>query len=488
MAETRRFAGKASRSQLSAANNLGTVFNSHISKKKYRNPELEVYDAYYEGRQYCGLTPWKQALTEDNQYIPIREREPLLNYRLGQVIVMRLASKLIGSRTKPGIKVEDDPDTEAFLKLIVKQSSFFANLLEPVRRELAAGSCLVRFAIVQGQYKMEHFLGKWCYPEFDDLNNLTFCKVQYVYEDEQDLDKDKNPKKKWYRLDLGQQVDTLYSNPEFSEDAEPMFEVVSSVEHGLGFVQAEWFRPNEIQNYIDGDSMIEPIMGFIDEFNYSLSQSSNAVSYNQDPQLIIKNMDEEELEKLIRSTTKAWNIGKDGEAAFLEANLAGVETAITLREKMGVNVQDITRVIMLDPDKIVGSAQSAKAMEVLHGPLIELIEEIRPQLEKNVNNLLLKMALTTLILNQRGEAVPIEIPKGYAPISVSVTYMWPPIFPLTMEDLQKKVAIATSAAGGNIISRESMTRWLAADFDVENIEEEIAKIAAQPVINPFGGF
>jgi hypothetical protein len=31
-------------------------------------------------------------------------------------------------------------------------------------------------------------------------------------------------------------------------------------------------------------------------------------------------------------------------------------------------------------------------------------------------------------------------------------------------------------------------KWLAKDFGIEDIEEEKAKIAAQPVINPFGGF
>lgn len=57
-----------------------------------------------------------------------------------------------------------------------------------------------------------------------------------------------------------------------------------------------------------------------------------------------------------------------------------------------------------------------------------------------------------------------------------------------MQDLQQKVAVAVAAAGGSLISREAMTRWLAEDFNIENIEEEIAKIAAQPVLNPFGSF
>ena len=37
-------------------------------------------------------------------------------------------------------------------------------------------------------------------------------------------------------------------------------------------------------------------------------------------------------------------------------------------------------------------------------------------------------------------------------------------------------------------SRATLTRWLAKDFGVENIEEEVAKVGTQKVINPFGGF
>lgn len=486
MAETRRFAGLSTRSQLSAANRLGVVTKT-LDKNKVRNTELELYDTYYEGDQYEGLPAWDTSVGPDNEYIPVRKRAPLLNYKLGQLLVSRLASKLLSQRSKPEVRVEDDPDTQAFLQIIIQNTRLFATLLEPLRRNLAAGSVFVRFAIVNGQYKVEHFLSKWCYPKFDDLGNLIFIEIKYEYEDEDDLDAQKNPKKKWFKMELGPQTDILYDNPE-SKEADPVFTEVSRVEHGLGFVQGEWFKTCDQPNEKDGESLLEPILGFIDEFNYSLSQSSTAISYNQDPQLAITNMDEEDLEKLIRSSSKAWNLGKEGTATFIEGQLSGVEAAGTLRDKVKIHIQDLTRVIMLDPEKIVGSAQSAKAMEVLHGPMVELVEELRPQLEKHLNTLLLKLALATLILNERGEQVPIEIPTGYKPVSTNVLFVWPPVFPLTMEDLQKKVQVASALTSASIFSRETMTRWLAKDFGIENVEEEIAKVAAQPVLNPFGGF
>ena len=56
--------------------------------------------------------------------------------------------------------------------------------------------------------------------------------------------------------------------------------------------------------------------------------------------------------------------------------------------------QEVTNAIMHDPEKIVGSAQSAKAMEVLNGPLVDLIKDLRPIFEYAIKTILRK----TLIL------------------------------------------------------------------------------------------
>jgi hypothetical protein len=488
MAETRRFAGLVTRSELRAANNLGVVYAGSALKQKFRRPELDIFDAYYEGRAYVGLTPWDQSQFSDGQYIPVRQRCPRIQYEFAKVLAARLASKLVGSRTFPLLKVEEDPDTETYLQTIKQAARLKAHLVEPVRRMIVAGSSFVRFYVVEGQFKVQCYLSKWCYPEFDGAGNLESIRIQYVYEDESDRDSKGKPKKKWFKLELGKAKDIKYDNPEFNGDTEPRFKVVETVDHDLGFVQGEWFKTSEKTNSIDGDSLIEPVLGFIDELNYSLSQSSTAVQYNQDPQLALTKMDEEDVDKLIRSSAKAWNLGKEGEASFIEAGMTGVEKAMELRDKVRMSIQDVTRIIMLDPEKIVGSAQSAKAMEVLHGPMVELIEELRPMLEKSITSLVLKMAAANIMIDDMGAPSPVQMPPGYKPVSMNVTVQWPEIFPMTMLDLQQKVAIVSSVTGANVISRETAMKWIAKDFGIENIEEELAKIAAQPVLNPFGGF
>lgn len=472
-------------------NNLGIVDKTvPYQSKQFRKPELELYDAYYDNRQYCHLLPWDQQKdASTDEYIPVRQRAPRIKYAFAKTLTQRVTARLVGSRTFPSFTVEEDPDTEAYIKAILMASMFQSSLLEPAREMLAVGSGFIRFYVHEGQFVLQHYKSKFCYPTFSPTGELKAVTIKYVYDDESDLDENDQPIKKWYRLDLGEFADILYDNPVFDEESEdePAFIEMNRTEHDLGFVQGEWIRTCRGNNP-DGYSLIEDILDFIDDINYSLSQSSQAVSYNQDPQLVINGMSNEELEDLIRSSQKGWNLGKDGEAQFLETGLAGVERASELRDKMRLGINDIARVVFLDPEKMNAQNMSGKAMEILHGPLVELVEELRPFMEIAIKSMTLKMAITNLILADRGEPTPVQVPKGYKVQSLNLVTNWPPIFQSTMVDLKDKIAAAAQATGANLISRKTGTKYLAKDFNVEDVDAEIAEIAAQPVLNPFGAF
>lgn len=473
------------------ANNLGIIAarKTQYESKRWRTSELELLDAYYENRQYDHLRPWDNSKDETtDEYVPVRHRSPRIKYAFAKTLSKRVAARLIGARTFPSFVIEEDPDTQRYLLAVIAASQLQSEILEPMRKMLAQGSAFLRFAVKEGQYVLQYHNSKTCYPKFSATGELESLRIQYVYEDDSQKDEHGDPVEKWYRLDLGQYEDVLYDNPEFDEDAdeEPIFVPVQTVEHNLGFVQGEWFRTSKCNT--DGYALTEDILDFIDDINYSLSQSSQAVQYNQDPQLMINGLNQEELEDLIRSSTKGWNLGKEGEAGFLESNLTGVERANELRDKLRLGINDIARVVFLDPDKLNAANMSGKAMEILHGPLVELIEEIRPVIEPSVKRLVLKMAIANMILASRGEACPITLPPGYQVRSLDVTVNWPPVFQTTMVDLQQKVAVTSSATAANLISRETGTRYLAKDFGIEDVEAEIEKIAAQPVLNPFGAF
>lgn len=482
---------KLSRTAQRVANNLGIIYGSEVKGEvpKVRSSKLDWLDAYYDRKQYDHLAPWDTndcSGTEDN-YVPVSARKPKINFPFAKILCQRVTGKLLGNDTFPNLNIEDDPETVMFLKAVMKLSNFQSRILEPVRRTLNSGSTLVRFYVVDGAVKIEHYLGKYCYPEFNTVGELDSVRIQYVYDDPKERDPNGKPIQKWYRLDLGSFVDVSYDNPVYHPHAQPEFVPVEEVHHDLGYVQGTWFRTGEDKHSPDGPSIIEDITDFIDEINYSLSQSSTAVKYNQDPQLAINGLDADGVENLIKSSAKAWNLGRDGKGQFIESSMKGVETAEKLREKMFLHATDAARIVFLDPEKFASNAQSGKAMETLHGPFVELINELRLVFGPLIVSLLLKIAITLLVLAEDSE-IGIDMPKDWSPKSMDVVLDWPPIFPMTVEDLQKKVAVAVSASSANLLSRETMTRWLAKDFGVEDVEAEVSKVNAQPVLNPFGAF
>lgn len=484
-----RFANFFSRSAVRARNNLGIIpGDERDGVRQVRNKELELYDAYYEGTQYDKLPRWEEGQDRSGEYIPIRKRQPRIKFNFAKVLIDRMTSKLVGDNTFPDLKIEDDEDANDLLSLVLKTSKLRYFSIEGVRNMLLSGAGFMRFQLIDGAPMLETYHANYCYPVFKPNRKLESVRIQYVYEDGSDLDQNGNPKKKWYRLDLTEQADILFNNPEYQAEAAPTFTPVSTNAHGLGFVQGEWLRTAVDKHTPDGPSIIAEVLDFIDELNYNLSQSSQAIGYNQDPQLTIKNMDEDGIEALIKSSSKAWNLGREGEAKYVESTMEGVKAALEFRDKVRLAIQDVARVVLLDPEKVVGHAQSGKAMEVLHGPMIELINELRPMVEDAMIGLATKMMVTILVYAARGFETQIMIPPGYKPASMMIAAHWPQIFPQTMDDLLKKAQVAQTVTAANVISRETAMAWLAQDFGIENTEDELARIESQPSLDPFGTF
>jgi hypothetical protein len=479
-----------SRSQKRAENNLGVVHGDTMKNRIYRRENLHEICKYIDGTQYDHLLDWEACLKSDTP-APIKKRKPIVIYPFAQVLAERVASKLLGKSTFPKLNIPDDPDTEEFMGLVVKSTYLKSLMLKSIEKLITHGSLFVRFKVVGGNLKFEYYNSKYCYPKFDDTGELESIEIKYIYDDEADLDDRGKPRKKWYKMELGKMKDILFDNPYYHDDRPPEFKPVSSADHQLGFVQGQWFRTgwNKHTPDADGKTIVEKLFGFIDELNYSLSQSCKATSYGQDPQLVINGMDEDEVDDLIKSASKSWLLGMEGQAQFLELNGNGVKTAQEQRNELMQMAQDIGRVVFLDPEKIVGSAQSAKAMEVLHGPLVELVNELRPHTEKGLIGLLQKALAALIVLNKRGMPLIFNMPPQYQPASLDIEVNWPAIFELTTQDKQQIISMFSQLTSSNIISRETALRNIMAkipDLIVDDVEAELNRVNTQQQFNTFG--
>lgn len=481
-------ASNMSRLRRFAQNHLGVVMGDDRSTTEvFRDADLDKLDLYYESKQYDKLMNWEDANRSDEN-IPVRERKPRIIYNLPKVLVNKIAAKLVGSSAFPTFTIEDDDDDTAFFRTVQKACKFRSNMIAPMKHMLISGAVFVRYYLINGSIQIEYAKSKYCYPIFDAVGELDSIEIKYVYDDWQDKDSKGNPKKKWYRLLLSKMADILFDNPEYREGNKPEFVEVSRADHGLGWVQGEWFVTHKDKFDFDGYSVFGDILDFIDELNYSLSQTSQAISYNQEPQLTVTKMDENELDALVRSSTKAWNMGREGEAAYLQSDMKGIEAAQSGREHFRNLTLDVARVVIHDPEKMA-TAQSGAALEILHAPLVELVDELRAIIEPNMVNLLIKIGMTALKCNADGEETAIEAPAGYMPSSLDLVAQWPAIFPLTLTDILQMSQAATAFSQGKIVSRKSLTRWIAANTDIiDNVDEELSEIESEPDLNPFGSF
>ena len=137
----RQFAGFAGRTAARIDNRLGVIPSQKAGiKKSFRRPDLDIFDAYYESRQYLGLPPWDEASDQANDYVKVRKRQPRMIFNFTKVLTSRVTSKLVGSRAFPEWLIEDDPDSTEFFRFVRNTSMFRAKVVEPIRRMLTAGS------------------------------------------------------------------------------------------------------------------------------------------------------------------------------------------------------------------------------------------------------------------------------------------------------------------------------------------------------------
>ena len=487
----KRFFGM-SRSEKRANNILGVNQNGFgVKGAHHRSNIIKTVDRYLDGSAYDGLSDWSEGCYDDDSYIPIDKRKPKIIFPFAKIFSDRVSSKLVGASTFPKFKIEDDEEAEFFLNNLVVPGSFFrAKMLGVAKDLILRTSSFARFKFSDGNVQIMRYNSNYCYPEFDNSGGLEKVDIKYVYKTNETDSSSGQMIKRWYKESLTKNTDILYDNPVYKENSEPVFEVVESAEHNLGFVQGEWFRVGDDIHSPDGedDPIIYQMTEFIDAINYNLSLSDQAVNYGTEPQLAISGMDTEDAESLIKSATKTWLLGREGKADFLEIGGSGVSNARDQRDDYLKMFQHIARVVLLDPEKMAKNAQSGKAMEVMHGPLVELINELRPWMEKGMIGMLQKISTTAILLNLQGFETQFLMPKGWQPQSLNIKSIWPPIFELTTQDKQQIVSIGLQAASGNVISRDTALRWIQSqgvDFGVDDYELEVQKVNTQQKFNTF---
>lgn len=493
MSERRYLAETFGRLRRKAANLVGVVFkgetNLSIDGQSqtpiWRKPELEIYDRYLKNAQYDHLPEWNSdisGLQHDK-----RETQPRNIIPIPDIATEKISTYLAGEESKLNFFFDDFKDQESFNHFLEK--IMFWNVIQDILPSyLANGSTFIRFyKNYNGKIVLIPYNSKWVYPEFNDENELDKVKIKYIYLSNE-LDSSGQPILKWSQSILTRFTDTQYKDVIFEDGQTPKFEVEKTIEHNLGFVQGEWFKTHcsSEPHIVDGKSLISGAMDILDALNYRSSKEDasaffhllpSMVSYGIDPEEIaeqsrMRNREKERINGLnLLSTNKRPG---DAQFNFLEPSGVGFNAGDILYTRGMQLLQHIIGFTLLEPEKIASHAQSGVAMKMLHKPIIEYVQRIRPCMKVSLKSMIEKI-INICIMKKISN---LEDYKSCFDSFIKEEYecKWGSFFNNTITDISSKVTYTATAVQSGLISKDTGLKHIASDFDIKNIEEEMEKV------------
>ena len=492
--ERRYLADSFNRLLTKAQNNLGIIFKgkTYITTggvikpiRLWRKNELEVLDRYLKNNQYEEIkdnwNPNISGLQHDT-----RKTKPKFVLPLPEIATQKINSYITGDKSRLKFNFQDMKDQEDFNKFL-EDICFYYNLQNIVPSYLVNGSCFIRFYVSSdNKITIIPYNSKYVYPTFNDSLELESVTIKMIYTTDE-VDGQGNPIRKWKKFDLNETEDIEYDNPIYEPDKEPKFKVKKEIKHNIGVVQGEWFKTfgRYEQNEVDGMSLIDGALDFMDALNYKLSKEDASLFFHLLPTLFSQGIDPENLTEDERISYMKHQKSMDGmnlissekppgesEMRFLESSGVGLSLSETYYNRSIQLLQYILNIVLLDPERMAAHAQSGVAMRMLHKPVLEYVEALRPMLKKSQISLLKKIAHTCIV-----KKVPMLSNKVLGRIiEDKFETSFGDFFENTASDVQAKVSNAVQAVASSLISKETATNYLAKDFDIKNLSEELEKI------------
>lgn len=461
----------------------------------------------------------------DSATLRARDKRPTAPTNIARLIVKRYTGLLFSEQRKPEVKIEQDPDTEAFLEAVREAAKFWPTMRAARDLGGATGSVVVTVGCRGGKFAYEVHNAKNITPIWDDRRTMKLSGILIMWK----FPKEENvvePDGKLvgtrvvdylYRRIITAEQDTIYEEIRL-EDALMKGWVPAAgqqVVHNLGFFPGVWIQNHAESQAFDGDADCEGAWQTIDTNDRLIAQMHSGVLRNCDPTLVTKTdpMEMAKVEVLGKGSDHGIEVGSKGDAKYLEITGAGIDIGMKLSSGHKQTICDITGVVLID-DKDMAAAQSAKAIEFRFAPMIERGDDLRAQYGEAVVDLMriteriargflsqevpLKMADGTDRIGKfRFELPPRKVdgeftdqalgPGGY------VSLKWGAYFSPTEDDNQKKIANSTAANAGGLVDKVTAARAVAQIFGVQDVEATVAlaksegEEEASRMLGGFGG-
>lgn len=452
-----------------------------------------------------------------------REKRPTAPTRRARTTTRRYTDLLLSERRKPQIKVMGDPDTDAFLEAVRKKAKFWPMLRYARNLGGGMGAVVVTVHCRGGRWSYEVHNAKHCTPIWEDKRSWLLGGLLIMYRTQ----REENAFDEEGKLVGTEMVDYLCrriitKNDEIVYKEMALKDVMDdpanswiveeglAVSHKLGRFPGVWIQNTAETQDEDGDSDCEGAYETIDTNDRLIAQMFYGTLPNLDPTVVTKT-DPHEVQQvsdttgLQKGSQHAIEVGKSGDAKYMEMTGAGVTTAISLSDLLRKQTDDITGAVIPD-DETMANAQSGKAMELRYAPMIARADDLRAQYGEAIEELMriteaiARMFLLAIVqlppqadgrkrvgkfrfdLEPRTFVKDDKVvtedqklgPGGY------ISLEWGPYFAPTEDDNQKTIKNSADAAAAGFVTKETAARRVGpVIFGVQDVDGEVQKAREQ---------
>jgi hypothetical protein len=471
---------------------------------------MDQMEAYFRRSQHRGkMYDWDgrfmgygdESPIKPGYVVPYAQRRPAARYDLAVVIVRRLTSMLFGTDRFPEISVVGDEEAEDYLRALMLASRLPMRMVEARDLGGATGTACLSFAFVGGCPRVEVHNAKHCTVlQWADESERRPSQVLKTYAYQRQV-WDPQAKKlrdvTFYYARLWTEMEEVVWQPiPKSLAQQPNWASAPStrVRHDFGFCPFYWIQNIADSAEPDGEGDYEGLEDKFNEIDQLLSAASKGTKANIDPTLVIKMDPAHNTGSVKKGSENA--IFSTGGAEYLEMKGQSTKAAIEMLERLRLYTLDAASVVLADPDKLSGAAQSAQALRILYAPMLARCDLYREQYgEFGIRLIARDMLRAARLILSRPAATAADgtevrdaillpprmvdgkLVERTPGMGETVELNWNPYFAPTWEDISKAVTATQAAAGGKpIISQRTAVAATQQMFNVHDVEAEMEAI------------
>jgi hypothetical protein len=443
---------------------------------------LEILQRVLDGTLYDALPyQFHEERTAGGEYVPLRARRPSVRYALCRVVVENSVALLFSEAHFPTFDCPDRSVTAA-LAAVVKESLLNQTMIEAALRG-SVGSAAVLMRVLRGRVFFDVLDTKHLTPAWDPQAPDTLARVTERYKVDgavlaaggyEIADPDQEY---WFTREWDADLETWLLPSPAGGPQERLVDEARTVRHALGFVPIVWIRnlpgASSTGDPSDGACTFRAAVETSIEIDYQLSQAGRGLKYSSDPTLLIKEPATTDAE-IVKGAGNALVVSEKGDAKLLEiggtASAAVMEYVRALRELALESVHGNRA----SADRLT-AAQSGRALELMNQSLIWLADNLRVSYGEGA-----LLALGRMVV-RASHVYRLQVfgePTGPLDRSARLSLRWPDWYPASADDRQREAQTLSTLARSGQISRRTAVQAIADSYDIEDVEAELARIAA----------